>query len=194
MSALLPEQIAALEYARRRGTEASVDSIRSRVAGTYAKLEALIEPIPQEIARQHRDTSLWSIQEVIDHLIESERPAIDQLARLLAGEDVDQPIPASLLSAEPLARSWAEVVSDLRAVHAGVLGQLALASTATALTATGAVQMVVKCAQPDGTLRPVSWVERLDWKAYAIVMHAHNREHIAQIQRILGGTPRTISA
>ena len=45
--------------------------------------------------------------------------------------------------------------------------------------------MVVKCAGSDGTLAPVSWVERFDWKAYSILLHAHNREHIAQVQRIL---------
>ena len=37
----------------------------------------------------------------------------------------------------------------------------------------------------DGTLAPVSWVERFDWKSYSILLHAHNREHIAQVQRIL---------
>ena len=45
--------------------------------------------------------------------------------------------------------------------------------------------MVVKCADPDGSLRPVHWLERFDWKAFAILLHAHNREHMAQIQRTL---------
>jgi predicted DNA-binding protein (MmcQ/YjbR family) len=31
----------------------------------------------------------------------------------------------------------------------------------------------------------VRWIERLDWKIFAVVVHAHNREHIAQIERTL---------
>ena len=62
-------------------------------------------------------------------------------------------------------------------------GQMAV--EAKAPTATAAVRMVVKCATPDGTLQAVSWDHRFDWKAYAILLHAHNREHIAQVHRIL---------
>jgi len=49
--------------------------------------------------------------------------------------------------------------------------------------------MVVKCARPDGALEPVSWLERFDWKAFSVLLHAHNREHIAQVERILNAPP-----
>jgi hypothetical protein len=183
--ALHPEQMRALAYARKRGTEAPLHAIRARVAATYGELEELAAKIPAEVAREHRSTSLWSIQEVIDHLVESDRPAATQLTQLLAGHDVDQPIPASLQSAEPLATDWLLLQQQLRNVHENVLDVLGAASDASPLTATAAVQMVVKCAGADGALTPVSWVARFDWKAFAILLHAHNREHIAQIQRIL---------
>ena len=186
---MFPEQLKALAYAQKRGTEAPVDSIRSRVAGTYSELSALVEAVPAEVARERRSTSGWSVQEVVDHLVESDRLAVDQLRRLLAGESVDEPIPASLQSAQPLERDWPTLLRELRAVHQDVLALLAAATDDLPLTATAPVVMVVKCAGSDGTLRPVSWLERFDWKAYSILLHAHNREHMAQVQRILGAPP-----
>ena len=182
---LLPEQIRALAYAQKRGTQATVDSIRSRVAGTYGELEALVDAIPAAVAGEHRSTSAWCIQEVVDHLVESDRPAVDQLARLLAGQSVSDPIAASLQSPHPLDLDWLALRQQLRTVHRDVLALLATATDDVPLVATAAVQMVVKCAGPEGTLRPVSWVEYFDWKAFSILLHAHNREHIAQVQRIL---------
>lgn len=189
MSDLLPEQARALAYVQKRGTAAPLADIRSRVAGTYAEFEALVEAIPADVAREHRATSLWSVQEVVDHLVESDAPAIAQLADLLAGRDVAAPIPASLQSADPLGLDWTALRQRFRAVHAEILALLAGAADDLPLAATAPVQMVVKCAGPDGALRPVAWVERFDWKAFAILLHAHNREHIAQVQRILSAPP-----
>jgi DinB superfamily len=187
---LLPEQQQALDYARKRGTEAPAEAIRTRVVATYAELEALINAVPADLAREHRESSLWSIQEVVDHLVESERPGIEQLARLLAGRDVDEAIPASLQSANPLALDWSDLRRELRRIHQELLALLATATDDLPLTATAAVEMVVKCAQPDGSLVPVTWPARVDWKAYAVLLlHAHNRQHIAQIQRILNAPP-----
>lgn len=182
---LLPEQQKALAYARKRGTEAPLDSIRAKVAGTYSELRALVEAVPAEVARERRSTSGWSVQEVVDHLVESDRQAVEQLGLLLAGETVDAPIPASLQSPRPLDRDWTALRHELRDVHQDILELLARATDDLPLTATAPVQMVVKCAGPDGVLQPVSWLERFDWKAYSILLHAHNREHIAQIERIL---------
>lgn len=182
---LRPEQLRALAYAIKRGTRSSLAEIRSRVAGTYAEFEALVEKVPSETARTHPPGSGWSIQEVVDHLIQSERPAAEQLESLLAGKDVDEPIPAGLQSDEPLARDWKPLVHDFRTVHENIVDQLSAATDAIPLTAKAPVEMVVKCEEPDGTKSPVHWVQRFDWKAYAILLHAHNREHIAQVHRIL---------
>jgi hypothetical protein len=187
---LLPEQARALAYARRRGTESTVEEIRGRVAGTYAAFEALVGTLPAGVAREHAATSAWSIQEVVDHLVESDRRARDQLARLLAGEEVAEPIPAILQSAAPLELDWQALLAELRSVHRAILDLLAGATDELPLTATAPVEMVVKCAGPDGRPRPVAWVERFDWKAFAILVHAHNREHIAQVERILGALRR----
>ena len=182
---LLPEQTTALHYVRTRGTEAPLESIYARVSRTYTEFEAMVEALTPELAREHRATSLWSVQEVVDHLIESDRPAIEQLTQLLAGQSVDEPIPASLQSSSPLAHDWAALRRDFHAVHQEILALLAAATDELQTAATAPVQMVVKCAAPDGSVRPVSWVELFDWKAFAILLHAHNREHMAQVRRIL---------
>jgi hypothetical protein len=181
----LPEQKRALVYARKRGTDAPVSEICARVTGTYSELDALVAGVPADIAIEHRSTSGWCIQEVVDHLVESDRPAIHQLAQLLEGHDVDEPIAASLQSANPHETEWQTLLRQLRTVHENLLDVLARGTDHSPLTTTAAVQMVVKCEMPDGTLQSVSWVHRFDWKAYAILIHAHNREHIAQIHRIL---------
>jgi hypothetical protein len=185
---LLPEQLRALAYARKRGTHAPVAEIRARVRATYSEFDALVGAVPAATAREHRATSAWSVQEVVDHLVESDRRAVAQLAQLLAGKDVAEAIPASLQSERPLDLDWHALVQHFRTVHENILELLAAAGDEVPLEATAPVQMVVKCAGPDGTLAPVTWVERFDWKAFAILLHAHNREHIAQVQRILSAS------
>jgi hypothetical protein len=183
--ALLPEQMRALAYAKKRGTDAPLQEIRTRLAGTYTEIEALVQAVSPAVAREHRASSGWSIQEVVDHLVESDAPAIGQLTELLAGRSVEEPIPASLQSADPLGHDWLGLQHRFRTIHENLLDLLSGASDQVPLEAKAAVQMVVKCAGPDGKPTPVTWVQRFDWKAFTILIHAHNREHIAQIHRIL---------
>ena len=189
---LRPEQERALAYARRRGTEAPLADLRRRVAETFAALDARLASIPAAHARIRPAPAAWSVHEVVDHLIVSHRPAMDQLRTLLAGREPEGgPVPANLQSPEPLARGWAELVAELAAVHAGFLALLDGAADASPQEARAPIEMVVKCATPDGALEPVHWVERVDWKAFAAVIRVHALEHLHQIERTLaaGGEP-----
>jgi hypothetical protein len=186
-STLRPEQERALAYARRRGSEASLADIRGRVAATFAELDALLATVDAERARR-APPSGWCVQEVADHLLVSDRPAVEQLGELLAGRSPAAAIPASLQSAAPLTADWASLRGELAGVHAVLVALLDETRDDVPLAASAPVQMVVKCADEDGTLHPVQWLERFDWKAFAILLHAHNREHIAQVQRILAST------
>lgn len=182
---LLPEQERALGYVRRRGTEAPLAEIRARVGGTYREIEALVATVDTRIAGERPRPSSWSIHEVVDHLVESERPAVQQLAQLLDGRSVEHAIPASLQSERPFEVAWPDLVGRFRDVHERILWLLDSASDGLPLVATAPVELVVKCTSPDGVLEPVHWFERLDWKAYAIVIHMHNSEHIGQVQGVL---------
>lgn len=160
--------------------------IRQRVAGTYAEIESLVESLPPPQASQRTAVSGWTVHEVVYHLVLSDRPAAAQLEELLRGNTVAAAIPASLQAPEPFAVAWPALLAEFRAVHRGIIDLLAGATDEVPLTATAPVRMVVKYEGPDGVLRPVEWEERFDWKAYSILLHAHSREHIAQVHRILG--------
>ncbi|HKH45310.1 MAG TPA: DinB family protein [Thermoanaerobaculia bacterium] len=193
---LRPEQDAALRYAREKGTEASVDSIRQRLSGTFAKLEGLLASLPERVVRIRPAPDRWSIHEIVDHLVESHRPAVDSLRELVRGHWPEGgPIPASLLSADPLGRPWPSLVRELSGVHRQLLAILDGASDETPLTARAPVVMVVKIRAEDGSLTPVEWVDDFDWKAFAIILRAHTLEHVAQIERTLAAVgaadPRT---
>jgi len=193
---LRPEQEAVLRYAREKGTEASVDSIRQRLGGTFAKLEGLLASLPEAVVRIHPAPDRWSIHEIVDHLAESHRPAIDQMRDLLRGErPPGGPIPLSLLSADPLGRPWPSLVRELSEVHRKLVAVLDGASDATSLAARAPVLLSVKVQEDDGRQVPAEWTEEFDWKAFAILLRGHTLEHVAQIERTLAAVgaadPRT---
>lgn len=70
-------------------------------------------------------------------------------------------------------------------VDADILELLEGASDAGPQEATAPVVMVVRCATGDGGTEPVEWIERLDWKAYALAIRVHVLEHIMQIRRTI---------
>lgn len=183
---LRPEQIQALSYARRKGSESSVDSIRARVERTFADLEALLEAVPVHVTAVQPASSKWSVHQIVDHLVVSHRRAVDELASLVAGASPSSgPIPAGLVSPDPFARPWSLLVEDLKSVHRDFVEVLGSASDDTPLEARAPVVMVVKCATADGGVEAVEWVESFDWKAHAILFRVHTLEHLQQIERTL---------
>lgn len=183
---LRPEQEAALRYVREKGTEAPLASIRERMTKTFTQIEALLASLPEEAVRIRPAPGRWSVHEIVDHLLESHRPAVDQLRDLLRGErPPGGPVPASLLSADPLGHSWPNLLRELSGIHRELLALLDSASEETPLTAKAPVVMVVKVREEDGSLTPVEWTADFDWKAFTILLRAHTLEHLAQIERTL---------
>ncbi|NJL30016.1 MAG: hypothetical protein HC897_20045 [Thermoanaerobaculia bacterium] len=128
----------------------------------------------------------WCAQEIVDHLILSHRPAIPQLEALIAGRRPEGgAIPAHLLSSNVMERPWAGHVADLQEVHRRFLGVLEQAGDGCDPSITVPIVMVVKVAAPGG-FEAREWEEGLDFKAYAVALAAHTREHQAQIERGLG--------
>jgi hypothetical protein len=193
---LRPEQLQALDYARRYGTEASVASIRERAAGTFRDLEALFAAVPEELARRRPAPGVWCLWEVADHLEVSHRGVAGDLALLQSGTvPPGGPVPAGLLSPDPFARSWAGVTGDLAAVHREILATLDRSADDAPALVRAPVVVVVRCATPDGDSEPVEWVESFDWKAFALLVRVHTLEHLGQARRILDrlgrGAPET---
>ncbi len=176
----------AREYFRARGTDAPVAAIRAGIAEAFAALDAMIAPLGPAEAGRTSIPGEWSVQEIVDHLVETHRPGLDELWCLLAGRrPPDPPIPAGLQSKAPDARPWAWLREELRRVHGGILDTLAASPDGFVTDARAPLVMVVNVKADDGATVPVEWIEELDWKAYAITWRLHALDHLKQARKVL---------
>lgn len=153
--------------------------LHGHVAKTFQDFEAYLDTVPAALRGAKPSPQAWSAHEVIDHLVESHRPAVEQLRSLVAGErPATAPIPASLQSENPFQRSWEDLVAELRQIHRSYLAVIERAPEGTEVQAP--VVMVIKIGE-----EPVTWGAELDWKAYAQAFRVHTVEHKAQIERTL---------
>jgi hypothetical protein len=183
---LYPEQIKAREYFHHKGTLLPAAQILDRVAAAFAATEAFFGSVTDEEARARALPGEWTIHEVVDHLMETHRPSLVELCDLLDGRaPAGGPIPASLQSADPMARPFRALVGDLGTMHADVLGLLS-AAPERMTDARAAIIMVVNVKEPDGREVPLHWVEELDWKAYAVTaFRLHELDHLNQAKKTL---------
>jgi hypothetical protein len=178
-----PERTAAIEYLRRKGTEAPASRLASGLRSTFQKFEQAVERVPETLRIVRPDTASWSVHEIVDHLVESHRPAVVELRELCAGiSPAGGPIPAHLTSSHPFERPWAALVDDLKDIHAQILELAIDAGDETPTAATAAFVMVVKVPGPSGP-EVLEWIEALDWKAYVQAIRVHTYQHAAQVER-----------
>jgi len=177
----------ARRYLRTRGTLAEPRRVRDQVASALGALETLVADLAPEQAARRAVPGEWCVHEIVDHLVETYRPGLDELRCLLADRrPPGEPIPASLQSKAPLVRPWPWLLAELRRLNADVLAALDAVPGGFAGTARAPVVMVVNVPAAGGGFRPVHWLEELDWKAYSIVSwRAHTLDHIAQARKVL---------
>lgn len=181
-----PEQTRALAYLKRKGTDAPVEQLRRRLADSFAEVESMIEAVSLPLRNRSPGLGRWSAQEVVDHLIESHRPAVAQLGALLEGLTPETgAIPASLQSTDPHSRGWDDLTAELKRVHASLIALLEKASDSCSLAVHVPVVMVLKVGAPGGPQESVQWEECLDWKAFVQTIRIHTIEHRSQIERTL---------
>jgi len=183
---LRPEQIRARDYFHHKGTLLPAEQIHERVAAAFAATETFFESVSDDEARARAIAGEWTIHEVVDHLIETHRPSLDELRDLLHGRGpAGGPIPASLQSADPMARPFRALLADLAKIHADVLDLLSGAPERMT-DARAAIIMVVNVKEPDGREAPLHWIEELDWKAYAVTaFRLHELDHLNQSKKTL---------
>src|SRR6059036_1994192 len=118
----------AREYFTTKGTRLPVSMVHERIAEAFGALDAFLEPIPAAAAARAPIPGEWSIQEVVDHLVETHRPGLDELWCLLAGHrPPGDAIPVGLQSKAPLLRPWPWLREELARVHGEILRTLAAA-------------------------------------------------------------------
>jgi DinB family protein len=171
-----------MAHIRSRGTDADPAAVHQKLATTYAQFDGLLAGLGVGAATAAPSPGEWSVRDVADHLLESERAGLDELRCLVAGEvPPGPPIPASLRSKAPHHRPWPWLLAELSRTHADILAVVASgpAHAPGEPTAPG-----VFWAEVGG--EPVEWIEEMDWRAYAAVLRVHTLEHLAQIRAILG--------
>jgi hypothetical protein len=176
----------AREYFRSKAG-LSPGAVREQVAAAAGALEAVLAEVPAARAAVRAIPGEWSVQEIADHLVETYRPGVDELRCLLAGQrPPGEPIPASLQSKAPLLRPWPWLLDELRRVHATVLELVGGVPADFTTDARAAIVMVVNVPGPDGGVRPLHWVEDIEWKAYALVSwRLHAIDHLNQARKVL---------
>lgn len=187
-----PEQIKAREYFQQKGTLLPGRQIHERVRAAFAATEEFLESVSEADARQRPAPGEWCVQEVVDHLVESHRPSVEELCCLLRGErPTGGPVPAGLQSKAPLDRPWPELVGELKGLHSEALRLLAGVPEGLGMEAKAPIVMVVNAKNPDGSESPLHWIEDLDWKAYsAVIFRLHEIDHLNQAKRALKAVRR----
>jgi DinB family protein len=177
----------AREYFRTKGTQLAVPVIRERIADAVRALDEFLASLSAEQARATIPGE-WTIHEIVDHLVETYRPGLDELWCLLAGRrPPGEPIPAGLQSKAPLLRPWPWLVDEVRRVHAEVLKTLDAVPADFKTDAKAPLVMVVNVKDAQEKTTPLTWVEDLDWKSYAIVSwRLHAIDHLNQARKVLG--------
>jgi hypothetical protein len=178
-------QAKAREYFRERGTLTPAATIRERIADAFGALDAFLAPLSAATVGRWTVPGEWSIQEIVDHLVETHRSGLDELWCLLGGvRPPGEAIPASLQSKAPLHRPWAWLQSELGRIHGEILRTLTTVPPEFTTEARAPLVMVVNVTDDDGKVVPLHWIEELDWKAYAITWRLHVLDHLKQAKKV----------
>jgi hypothetical protein len=185
-------QAKAREYFRTKATELPASVIRERVADALRSFEEFVLPLSAVQAGRTAIRGEWTIQDIVDHVVETYRPGLDELWCLLSGQrPPGEPIPASLRSKAPLLRPWPWLLDEITRLHAEVLRTLGAVRADFTTGARAPIVMVVNVTDANGVATPLHWIEDLDWKAYAIVSwRLHAIDHLKQAKRVLAAMDR----
>src|SRR5687767_4820318 len=181
MSELKPEQQRAVDYLRRRGTDAPIAELQTQLEHAFASTEELFALVPAESRALRPAEGKWSPHEILDHLVLSHEPAIAQLADLLDG--ISPPgiaIPADLHRDDAAREPWDTLAARLASTHREFLRLAASGTDELSLEPKAVVEVVVKV---DG--EPLHWYEQVDWKAFVQAVRVHTLEHRGQLERAL---------
>jgi len=161
--------------------------VTEQIAAAFASLETVVAEVPPARATTRPAPDEWSPQDVLDHLVETYRPGVDELRCLLAGQrPPGEPIPAALRSKAPALRPWPWLLDELARGKRDVLDVLGGVAPDFTTDARAPIVMVVNV--PGAA--PLHWIEDLEWKAYTIVSwRLHTIDHLKQIKKTLAATP-----
>jgi hypothetical protein len=71
MDVTRPERAAAIDFLRRKGTEAPVAKLHTGLRTVFQRIEATLDRVPAALRTTRPSPAAWSVQEVVDHLVET---------------------------------------------------------------------------------------------------------------------------
>jgi hypothetical protein len=174
------------EYLAKNGTHATSATIHARTATAVEALDRLVADVGADRAGRRPAAAEWSLHEIVDHLVETHRPSLDELWCLLAGRRPSGvPIAAGLQSKDPLTRPWSWLVREMKQVHADILEAVRQAPPDLPTIARARVVMVFNREEGAGGTAPVHWEDDIDWKAYVMFLRLHFVGHLNQAKKTL---------
>ena len=179
-------QARARAYVISKGT-LTPREVREQIVAAFEALDAVLATVPPARAAERSLPDEWSVQGIVDHLVETYRPGVDELRCVLAGQrPPGEPIPAALQSKAPLLRPWQWLRAELQRAHRDVVELIDTVPATFTTEARVPIVMVVNVTQADGAARPLHWVEEIDWKAYALTSwRLHAIDHMKQARKVL---------
>src|SRR5215470_3654842 len=172
----------ALAYFASKAALSPVE-VSAQITAAFDSLDGVLAEVDPRRATVRPTREEWSAQEVLDHLVETFRPGIDELRCVLAGQrPPGAPIPAALASKAPTLRPWPWLLEEVARTRRDVVDLVRDVAPDFATAARVPIVMVVNV--PDAA--PLHWVEDLEWKAYTIVSwRLHTIDHLKQIRKSL---------
>src|SRR5256885_5294221 len=159
----------ARDYLAARGTRVAAEAVRERVAAAFTALDDVLAGVPAAQAARRTIPGEWTIQEIVDHLVETYRPGVDELRCLLAGErPPGEAVPASLQSKAPHLRPWPWLLGELHRLNADILGLLDAVPPHFEPTGRAPMALVLTGPRPGGGFEPLHWVEEVGLKGYGV--------------------------
>src|SRR2546423_14504993 len=112
-----------MAHIRSRGTDAPPAAVHQKLAAAYSQFDTTLAGLAEGVATAVPAPGEWSVRDVADHLLESERPGLDELRCLAAGEaPPGPPLPARLRSRAPHRRPRPWLGAGRGRAPAGSLG------------------------------------------------------------------------
>lgn len=182
---LRPEQRAVLDYLQQQGTDVPTARLIDSVRHSFAAFDKAIDGLDEDLARRSPRPDSWSVQEIVDHLATTHGRGAEQLAAVFGGQPIGEAIPPSLQSSDPLAKTWTEAVTELKAIHNGIVEHLSQLPDDLSFDLKVPISLWVKAQTEAGDVETLHWIENCDWKAAVLVVAIHTDDHRNQVQRTL---------
>ena len=177
-----PEKDKAIEYLTTRAEAMSAPQIRARMRAAVVELDAALDGVDQQAARQSVVPGEWTIAQVVDHMAQGTIRVADELRCLLEGRRPPAvPVYEGVVSGAAHRVPFAELVEGMRVANAEVDALLGRAVDAD--PPAGATARTILVVNRPG-VTPEFFDMELTWKGYALTQRLHVLDHRSQIRTL----------